>query len=247
MKRFAKLTALCIVIAFVAALFCLPAQAADATEGKTIIGSGSVGVGTGNQTTLVDFTTSDLCGFEAVGNTEEPIFYYSSTQKTNVLYTWINSAESETGICGTLASASSLQGASTLSVRLFAQYTKATSHKVTLRLEGVDKTGAPLALEATVTECPASWQTVTFDISAFVESANLNAPCTIRILTSSDAEDEVFVLWVHSIYTSSLQSYPEFLIPAVAAVGGLIVGFVLFFVIYRTTCKKNRRRQGEFR
>jgi len=79
------------------------------------------------------------------------------------------------------------------------------------------------------------------DISAFAESANADAPCTLTVLTSSDAESEQFVLWVRSIYTSTLDSYPEWVIPAAAAACGLIFGFTLFFVIYRATCKKNRR------
>ncbi|MBE6699596.1 MAG: hypothetical protein E7584_05100 [Ruminococcaceae bacterium] len=247
MKRFVKMTAFCIVMTLIAAMFCLPAQAADTTEAKTIISSGSVGTGTGKQTTLVDFTASDLCGFAPIGNTAEPTFVYSNNWKANVLHTRINSAEAETGIRGTLAKASLLQGASSLSVRILAQYTKTTTHDVILRLEGLDNTGAPLILEAAAEAPVETWQVVTFDISAFVASANSEAPCTITILTSSDAEDEEFSLWFHSLYTSSLDSFPEFIIPVAATACGLIVGFALFFVIYRATCQKNRRRQGEIR
>ena len=248
MKRFVKVAALCIVLSLFAALFCVPAQALGTpTNKKTIVSSGSVGAGSGKQTTLVDFTDSDLCGFDALGNTAEPTFKSSAAWNANVLYTWINSAEAETGICGTLATASVLQGASTLSVRLLAQYTKTANYTVTLRLEGVDKTGAPLVLEAAALANSANWQTVTFDISAFVASANPEAPCTVTLLTSSDAEAEEFVLWVHSLYTSSPEAFPEFIIPVAVAVCGFVLGFVLFFVIYRATCKRNRRPRWEER
>ena len=247
MKRFVKTAALCIVMTLlVGALFCIPTQALDTpSDSQTIVSSGSVGTGTGKQTTLVDFTTSDLCGFVALGNTAEPTFSPSSAWNANVLYTWINSAEAETGIRGTIAKASSLQGMSTLSVRLLAQYTKTTTYQATLRLEGVDKFGAPLTLEAVTLVSSASWQTITFDIAAFVEAVNPEEPCTVTVLTSSDAENEEFVLWVHSLYTSSLETYPEFLIPTAAAACGFIFGFALFFVIYRATCKKNRRPRWE--
>lgn len=245
MKRFVKMTALCIVMTLLAALFCAPVQALGATNSQTIVSSGSVGAGTGKQTTLVDFTTSNLCGFEPMGNTTEPTFVYSQNWATNVFHARLNSAEEETGIRGTLAKTALLQGASTLSIRILAQYTKTQVHNITLRLEGIDNTGAPLMLEA-VAEAPVeTWQIVTFDISAFVASANSEAPCTITILTSSDAEGEEFSLWVHSLCINSLDSFPEFIIPAAATAVGLIVGFTLFFVIYRATCKKNRRPRRE--
>ena len=247
MKKIAKLIAMCIVITLVVALFCLPAQAAESTEGKTIISSGSVGVGTGNQAMLVDFTTSDLCGFSPIGNVTEPSFVHSNNWNANILHMRINSAEAETGIRGTLAKTALLNGASSLSVRILAQYSKTTTHNVTLRLEGLDNTGTPLILEAVAPVPVETWQTVTFDISAFVASANTETPCTITVLTSSNTEGEELSLYIHSLYVSSLEFFPEFIIPAVAAVGGLIVGFTLFFVIYRATCKKNRRPRWEER
>ena len=248
MKRFAKMTALCLTLTLLAALFCAPAQALGTAQQKNIISTGSVGDGAGNQTTLVDFTTSDLGGFETLGNIAAPTFAQSGAWGAPVLYTWLDSAESETGIRGTLATSSLLQGADTLSIQLLAQYTKATNYRVTLQLTGTDKSGAPLTLTASTTASAANWQTVTFDVSSFVDLANPDAPCTVTVLTSTDAaESEQFVLWVRSLYTCNLQTYPEFLIPAVAAACGFIIGFALFFVIYRTTCKKNRRFRSEER
>jgi hypothetical protein len=243
MKRFVKLAALCIAITLLAAtVFCIPAQA---MESRTLVGNGSVGEGVGKQTTLVDFTASDLSGFDAVGNTAAPTFANSNRWNANVLYTWMDSSNAETGICGTIAKTSLLQNASTLSVHLLAQYKKTEAYTATLRLESLDKTGAPLVMEAATAVSPASWQTVTFEISSFLELANPDAPCKITLLTSSNNESEQFVLWVHSIYTSTPETQPEFLIPVIAAAGGFLFGFAFFFVIYRATCKKNRhsRRQ----
>ena len=243
MKRMIKMITLSIVVTLLAsALFCIPAQALDA---RTIVGTGAVGTGTGKQTTLVDFTASDFCGFEAIGNTSDPTFVFSNASNANVLYTWVDSSTADTGIRGTLAKTSLLQNASTLSVHLLAQYAKTGTYTATLRLEGLDKAGAPLILEASVAASSASWQTVTFDIASFMAIANPDAPCTITLLTASSAEEEQFVLWVHSIYTSTPETQPEFLIPVIAAACGLVVGFTLFFVIYRTTCKKNRRPRWE--
>lgn len=240
MKRFVKTIALCLTMTLFAALLCAPVGALGASQ-KNIVSTGSVGEGVGKQTTVVDFTASDLCGFAALGSIGEPTFQNSGAWGTPVLYTWIDSAETETGIRGTLATTAPLTSAETLSVQLLAQYTKTATYTVTLRLEGTDKNGSPLLLEATALASSASWQTVTFDISSFADSANPDTPCTVTVLTHSDAESEQFVLWVRSIYTSTLETYPEWILPAVCAFGGFAFGFALIFMIYRTTCKKNRR------
>jgi hypothetical protein len=247
MKRFVKKIALCMSLLLVAALFCTPVGALGTTQEKNFVSNGSVGEGIGTHTTLVDFTASDLCGFEVLGNVAAPKFEKSGAWGTPVLYSWIDSANTETGICGTLEAASLLKNADTLSIQLLAQYTKTANYGVTLKLEGTDKTGAPLSLTATATASAASWQTVTFDVSSFVAEADLDKPCTVTVLTSSNAEGEQFVLWVRSLYASTLQTYPEYILPAAAAAVGFLFGFALFMVIYRSTCKKNRpRRREEF-
>ena len=244
MKKIAKLIALCMMLALVASLLIAPAGAIGTAQQKHIIATGSVGEGSGKQTTLVDFTASDLCGFEALGTIAAPSFVQSGAWGTPVLYAWIDSAQPETGICGRIETASLLNGADTLSIQLLAQYTKVANYGVTLILEGIDKSGTPLSFEAATTASSANWQTVTFDVSAFTEAADPDAPCTIKVLTSSNAEEtEQLVLWVHSLYTSNLKSYPEFILPVAAAVVGFIFGFTLFFIIYRATCKKKRHHR----
>ena len=232
------------MMALVTTLLCAPASALGATE-KNILSTGSVGEGVGKQTTVIDFTASDLCGFETLGSIAAPKFEQSTAWGSPVLYAWIDSQESATGICGTLSSASLLGSADTLSIQLLAQYTKTANYGVTLRLESTDKNGAPLSLLATTTASAASWQTVTFDISSFVAEVDPDSPCTVTLLTDSDAESEKFVLWVRSIYASQLQAYPEFILPTAAACVGFVFGFALFFVIYRATCKKNRHHRRE--
>ena len=243
MKKFAKLIALCMVMTLLcAALLSIPAQALE-NNSKTVVSTGSVSTGIGTQTTLVDFSTSNLHGFEVLGNTAAPNFTFSETWKTSVLSARINSAEEETGIRGNLEDTSLLQGKSTLSIRLLAQYAKTTNYTLTLVLSGTDKSGAPLTLTADVVVPATYWQTVTFDISAFTSSANLAAPCTVTVLTSSEAESEEFVLWVHSIYASAPETSSQMLIPVAIAGGGILIGFAFFFVIYCATCKKNKRRR----
>ncbi|MBO5931238.1 MAG: hypothetical protein J6Q70_03280 [Clostridia bacterium] len=243
MKRFVKILSLCMMMALVAALLCAPASALGANE-KNILSTGSVGVGVGSKTTLVDFTASDLCGFEVLGSMASPTFTQSGAWGTPVLYAWIDSTEAETGIRGTLSPAS-LVGAETLSVQLLAQYTKTQSYAVTLLLEGTDKNGAPLSLSASASVSAASWQTVTFDISEFANEVNTEVPTTVKLLTSSPSEDEQFVLWVHSLYVSQLESFPEFILPVGSALVGFVFGFSFYFIIYRATCKKNRRNRRE--
>ena len=247
MKRFAKMTALCLTLTLLAALFCAPAQALGASfQSHNIVSNASVGEGSGKQTTLVDFTTSDLGVFGTLGNIAAPTFAQSGAWGSPVLYTWLDSAEAETGIRGTLPATSQLANADTLSIQLLAQYTKSTNYKVTLQLSGTDKNGAPLTLEASTTASAANWQTVTFDVSAFVSLADPDAPCTVTVLTSTDAaESEQFVLWVRSLYTSRLEAFPEIVIPVACAAVGFLLGFALFFVIYRATCKQNRRPRRE--
>lgn len=247
MKRFAKITALCIAFTLLAALFCAPAQALGASfQSHNIVSSAAVGEGSGKQTTLVDFTTSDLGVFGTLGNIAAPTFAQSGAWGAPVLYAWLDSAEAETGIRGTLPTASLLSNADTLSIQLLAQYTKSANYEVTLQLTGTDKNGAPLSLIASTTASAANWQTVTFDVSAFVSLADPDAPCTVTVLTSTDAaESEQFVLWVRSLYTSRLETFPEIVIPVACAAVGFLFGFALFFVIYRATCKQNRRPRRE--
>lgn len=245
MKRFVKISSLCMVVALIAAMLCAPVSALGNTASRQIVGYGSVGDGIGKHTTVIDFAGSDLGGFSSFAETEVLTFGTSAVWGTNVLKTRLSSPLGETGIQKTFSDASVLSGATTLSVQQVAQ---ASAYTLTLRLSGIDKSNAPLMLEATVSATTNQWQTVTFDISPFVALMNENAPVTLALLASADAQASTGAEWmVKSVYVSAPQAVPEVLLPIAAAACGFAVGFALFFVIYRTTCSKNRRPRWEER
>ena len=243
MKRFAKTTALCLALTLLVALLCAPVQALGVAPTKTIVGTGSVGEGVGKQTTVVDFAGSDLCGFTPVAGTETLYFGSSTVWGTNVLKTHLASPNNEMGIQKTMSDASILKDADTLSVQMVAQ---ASSYLVTLRLSGIDKNGSPLSLESHIPVATNHWQTVTFDISAFADLVNTGAPVTVTLLACAQNEESIGVDWmIKSMYICTPETLPEYIIPLAAVACGFLLGFTLFFVIYRTTCKKNRRPRWE--
>lgn len=247
MKRFVKTATLYIVMALVAVLFCAPVQAIGTTSNaQHIVGYGSVGEGVGKQTTIVDFANANLDGFFPFAGTESLNFGTSDAWKTTVLKMNLASPNDKMGIQKDFSDASILKDASTLSVQLIAQ---AQSYVITLRLSGVDNHGAPLTWEAHTTATTNHWQTVTFDISSFTTLVHSDAPVSITLLASADNEDAIGATWmIKSLYVNTHQPLPEFLLPTASAACGFVVGFTLFFVIYRTTCNKNRRlRRGEER
>ena len=245
MKRFLKILTVCTLVAMLTAMLCAPVAALGNPTAKHIVGNGAVGEGAGKQTALIDFSASDLGGFAPFAGSETLTFGASAVWGTNVLKTRLSSPGVETGIQKSYTDASVLAGATTLSVQQVAQ---ANAYTLTLRLSGVDKNGSPLTWEANVAATTNQWQTITFDISPFVSLVNENAPLTMALLAAADTETSVGAEWmVKSIYTNAPQAIPESLLPIAAAACGFAVGFALFFVIYRTTCKKNRRPRREER
>lgn len=242
MKRSVKVITLCLALTLLVALLCTPAQAATANA-KTIVGYGTVGEGVGKQTTVVDFASTGLDGFAPLAGTESVTIGTSAVWQASVLKTHLTSPGSGMGIQKTFADAAFLAGASTLSLQQVAQ---ANHYTVTLRLSGVDKNGAPLVLEAQANATTNHWQTVTFDISAFTSLVQTSAPVTVTLFASSSDAVAVGADWmVKSIYVSTLQGLPELILPIAAALCGLVLGFFLFFIIYRATCKKNRAPRWE--
>ena len=241
MKRFAKLTALCVVIAFVVALLCLPAQAFGNTETKTIVSTGSVGEGVGKQTTVVDFANVNSDGFFPYDGTEPLNFETSGALGTRVLKTPLAGPNTEKGITKTFADASIFNNVSAVSIYTVVNK-KDLTYRITLRLSGVDKNDAPLAFEAHVNSASNEWQTLTFDVSAFVEQVNTAKPVTLTFLACSTSTEPNNTDWkIKSIYVSTPEVFPEEVLPIASAVGGFVIGFVFFFMIYRTTCKRKKR------
>ena len=243
MKRIVKVSAFCIVMTLIVALFCAPVQALGTTPTRYIVGGGTVGEGVGKQTTLIDFASSELGGFTPFAGTEVLNFGGSAVWGTNVLKTHLSAPNGEMGITKIFSDVSLLANASTLSVQTVAQ---TNAYTVTLRLSGVDKNGSALTWEAHVPVTTNHWQTVTFDISSFAALVNTNAPVSVTLLASSDTEEDTGADWmIKSIYVSAPQTFPEYVLPIAAAACGLVLGFTLFFMIYRATCKKNRRPRWE--
>ena len=242
MKRFVKVAALCLALTCLVALFCAPVQAADATSTKNIVGNGTVGEGVGKHTTVVDFAETGLDGFAALNN-ESVTMGHSQSWGKSVLKINLASAGIKTGVQKTFGDAAFLANASTLSLHIVAQ---ASNYTVTLHLSGIDKNGAPIVLEAQATATTNEWQTVTFDVSAFAALVDTNAPVTVKLTTATEDTVGSGATWmIKSIYVGTLQSFPELVLPIAAAACGLVLGFFLFFIIYRATCKRNRRPHWE--
>ncbi len=245
MKKFVKTSTLCIIMALFAALLCAPIQAAETASTQHIVGNGAVGEGVGKQTTLVDFANSELDGFGPFTGSETLTFGSSGVWGTNVLKTFLASPESEMGIQKTFSDASVLKNASSLSVQTVVSK-KDVAYRVTLRFSGTDKNGAPVTWEAHVNASTNHWQTITFDIAAFTKLIDTNAPVTLTLSGSANNEDSTGASWmIKSIYTNTAQNFPEIVLPIAAAVCGLVLGFVLFFVIYRSKLNKSRRPRWE--
>ena len=86
------------------------------------------------------------------------------------------------------------------------------------------------------------WQTITFDVSSFVSLVDIDAPVTLSLMAASESEASIGADWmIKSIYASTPQTIPEFVLPLAAVCCGFVFGFAFFFMIYRTTCKKNKR------
>lgn len=245
MKRFVKPAALCMILAMVAVLLCAPVGALGTTSAKEIVGHGAVGEGSGKQTTVVDFANSDLDGFASFSGSETLNIGASAVWGTNVLKTHLASLDGVAGIQKSFTDASVFTGASTLSVQMVAQ---TTAYTVTLRLSGTDKNGTPVIWEASTAVSTNHWQTVTFDIAAFTAQMNTDAPITLALLASATTQEGTGADWmIKSLYVSTPQIIPDYVLPLASAVCGFVVGFSIFFMIYRTTCKKNRRSRWEER
>ena len=242
MKRFVKLAALCMVITLLSLSVFSTLLTVQAST-SFMVGNGDIGEGVGKQTTLVDFANSDLDGFAPYSGTESLSLGSSAVWGTDVLKTKLSSPENEEGITKTFADASILTDASTLSIQQVAQ---TTAYAVTLRLLGTDKDGAPLAYVAHVNATSNEWQTITFDIATFSSLIDTTAPLSITVLGSAQNEENAGASWmIKSLYICTPETFPEIIIPLVAAICGLTIGVILLVVIYRTVCKKNRRPRWE--
>lgn len=219
------------------------------TTRTVLSGTGSVGEGTGKETSLFDFTTGTLHGFSAVGGSalsqnENPLSCQSSAYGTPVLYTWLNTAKCENGVRKILSDGTALQDATAISVQTLAQYGQASTQdcRLTLRLQGVDKNGRTIWLEATATAQAHTWQSVNFNIAAFTTAADLSRPVVVTLLVDSDqaAEDgapENFGLWIRSISVHRPKNNYTLFFIILFSVLGIAVGSLVFLYFYRRTAR----------
>ena len=210
----------------------------------SLVGIGSMGDVEGHRTTVFDFSGGSTYGFSALGGIEAPVIRDSAALSKPVLYTFLDAKSSETGVVGRIEDPSVLQGASSLSVHLLAQYAIGGEYTLTLRLEGVKKSGEHLQYEAQAQAVSGSWQTVSFHISSFVGDIDFSSPCVITLLSEPVQEsEESFVLWVSGVQASTPMADIGFLLPVGLALGGAAFGFFFFFLIHRHVNK--RRYPGE--
>ena len=212
------------------------------TNRKTLTGTGSHGVGSGNCTTLFDFTTSNTYEFTAAGGITLPAIQHSGDWNAPTLYTWMHAGKPETGVRKILSSAAVLEGASMLSVQALAQYQNTRACTFTLRLQGVDTHGQVLVYEAKADVTAGSWQYVTFSIAPFVAEADPDQPCLMTLLTTpAKPSDENFVFWVKAFYLYEPQSGIPLLLPVILVTVGCGASFLLFYLLYRRSRRLRAR------
>ncbi len=206
-----------------------------------LTGIGTLGAGSGSASAVFDFGSGETYGFTALGGVTKPQSNYSEALNSPTLYTWLEGTERHKGIQSIMKDGQALAGAFSLSVHTLSQYTASEQYTLTLFLEGVTPQGKAVSYRAQTNAPAASWQTVTFQIASFVAEIDLSQPCSLRLLTEADDEnDEKFVFWVKSISANQASvDYKSFL-PIVLSVGGVAVGFGVFFLGY---CLLSRRRR----
>lgn len=212
---------------------------------RVLGGIGNTGGGSGKSETLFSFSNDSVNGFTAVGSPtgyagqSNPKTYQSSTYNSPSLYATLNGDKPETGVRRILHDGGELEGVISLSFHALAQYahSEAKTATMTLRLQGVDDHGEAIWLEASVDTSVRQWQSVTFNISDFTETADLSRPVVMTLLVSPDVAAEVdsekeFGLWVRSATANHpTPDYSLFFI-ILLTVGGVGVSFLLVFSLY---------------
>ncbi len=215
---------------------------------RLLYGTGNPGAGSGHASPFFDFTDGTIHGFSAVGAANagsDPTCKLSASYQKNVLYVSLDSRNPETGVRKLLSNGEALRDATSISIHALSQYKDRanTSYTVTLRLSGVDSSGDPVTLEATSPMTAHTWQTVNFNIAAFVSIADLSKPVVLTLLSndhtaSPDAATEPFGFWIYSINVYSPQGNYGWIPILILVLPGVLIGFGLILWLYRRAANK---------
>lgn len=219
---------------------------------KELTGTASSGSDGQKNTILYDFSEKDTHGFSAVGGLTEPSCEESASMGRPVLYTWL-SAESTAdgeGVRKLLPNGQALENAFSISLRMLLQNLETPTSRVTLRLDGISKNGSQrITFEASAElENDSRWQTAIFYIGSFVAEADLSQPCVMTLYTDTSApKDTEYLLWLDSVDIRKPEKQLGEIVYLVIALGAVLVGFFLIFLIYRLTNKKRSARKAGYR
>lgn len=217
-----------------------------ATKATRGISTGAASLGTGGfaEQPLFDFTTAETYGFAGIESTAQPISRNSAYFRCPVLYTWLKPSQNAAGVRKTMENGTALKDAMSISVNLLTQAPDTETCTARLRLDGYATDGTLLTHLSEIEIQNGSWQTVTFQISAFVANADLSKPCTLSLTVEpAQQADEEYVLWVRYMDVRTPEPVLGGLLPIVLIVGGILLGFLGVFIIYHKTGSNQRRKR----
>lgn len=221
---------------------------ADAETRTLVKGTANIGTTGLQEKPWIDFSDGSLHGFTGAGSLTAPESRTSAAWGSPVLYTWVDPARyTDGGVRKILRGNEIPKGATALSVQLLTQIPATESCRVHLQLDGVSAEGRHLTYENSVELSGGKWQTLTFGISAFAAEVDLSQPCVMTLTTEPLSEtSEEYVLWIRGINVR----YPVRDVAGVWAIGivlgGLVIGFLIVFLIWRVTAANpNKRRRAK--
>lgn len=219
---------------------------------KELTGTATVGSDGQKNTILYDFSGKDTHGFSAVGGLSAPSCEESVSMGRPVLYTWLSaeSAAEGEGVRKILPNGQALENAFSISLRMLLQNLETPTSRVTLRLDGISKNGSQrITFEASAElENDSRWQTAIFYIGSFVAEADLSQPCVMTLYTDTSApKDTEYLLWLDSVDIRKPEKQLSEVVYLAIALGAVVIGFLLIFLIYRLTSRKRPARKAKYR
>ncbi len=210
---------------------------------EEVFGYARVAAPSGATQPLIDFST-DAHHVTLIASGKPVETANSTALSKQVLHTSLY--EASNGSCGirrVLPRAAMLLGSGELNTALLLQGTDAQTATVTLTLEGISRdSGRPLLYTTSMTLKTDEWQSVRFGISAFANRADEAHPCVITLTADTPLSDgEPLVLWMDSVTVLSPASPLRLVWQLVAVIGGVGVGFLLTYLIYRAAARKSRK------